>query len=700
MSFKNNLLIGFIIYGIVLISIVIFSIYNINKSNLEITNIDNAVQKYKEKKAFFNYQIKYIELKLKALKVSELFQRYIDTGIDEHIHMKDLFLAIAGSSSNIMQLRYIDVNGFEKIRVDRDKYDSKPFLVSQSRLQNKSHRYYFKDVIRKKNNEFWYSKIDLNIERGEIEKPIKPVLRVGTPIFKEDEKVGILIINIFMKELLEEFSKASLYDIYLIDKDGDFIAHPDSEQCWNKYLKNTYNIKNQFSSIAEKILANDRYKDKEIYTEKLNFSNNDLLKIIIKPKLFYMENRINKQFNDLLIVMFSVLILSIPFAFLFSKEPIRLKEELEQLNEQLKQREKFSNTVIESNKNAIIAINEKQLVTIFNKSAEEMFGYSKHEMLKKKSLHNIIPMHFIKQHKKSSSHFMTTKESVGVVGSRVELEGKHKDGRIFPIRISFGVEFEGDKIIVIANIEDITKDKKQQKEIRERDRLLQQQTKLAAMGEMIGSIAHQWRQPLNSLNVNIENLEFDYEDGLIDKEFLDKFIVHQTDTLQYMSKTIDNFRNFFRIDKQKANFSVKKAIENSINIQMSELNKHGISLSVHGEDIIINSFENEFQQAVMNLISNAKDAIIQSKQKDGAIDISLTDGKIIIRDNGGGIPAASIERIFEPYYTTKEQGKGTGMGLYMSKMIIENNMGGKISVLNSGDGACFIIDMERAYDIA
>ncbi|MCK5111897.1 MAG: hypothetical protein KAQ94_10295 [Arcobacteraceae bacterium] len=229
---------------------------------------------------------------------------------------------------------------------------------------------------------------------------------------------------------------------------------------------------------------------------------------------------------------------------------------------------------------------------------------------------------------------------------------------------------------------------KKSKEIEKR---LFQSEKMAAMGEMIGNIAHQWRQPLNALNVNIENLEFDYEDGIVNKEFLDKFIIEQTKTLHYMSKTIDDFRNFYRIDKEKVDFSIKKAIENSINIQTTELKKYGIIINIIGEDFTIYGFVNEFQQVIMNLISNTKDAIVETKQKNGQIDISLMDEKIIFKDNGGGIPDDIIKRIFEPYYTTKEQGKGTGMGLYMSKMIIEDNMGGKISVSNVDDGAEFII---------
>ena len=267
----------------------------------------------------------------------------------------------------------------------------------------------------------------------------------------------------------------------------------------------------------------------------------------------------------------------------------------------------------------------------------------------------------------------------------------NKLGKKIPVLIrckNLTIGREKFRFIVIV---DLTYIKKLEEESKKRDQILQHQSKLASMGEMIGSIAHQWRQPLNTLNVNIENLEYDYEDGVIDKEFLDKFITQQTDTLQYMSKTIDDFSNFFRIDKQKAPFSVKKAVEDSINIQLAELNEYDITLNIKGDDFIINGFENEFLQVMINLISNAIDAIIQNEQKDGLIEISLFNNSVIVTDNGGGIPSDIIERIFEPYYTTKEQGKGTGMGLYMSKMIIEDNMDGKISITNIDGGAKFTI---------
>jgi len=227
-----------------------------------------------------------------------------------------------------------------------------------------------------------------------------------------------------------------------------------------------------------------------------------------------------------------------------------------------------------------------------------------------------------------------------------------------------------------------------------KDLLMQEQTKLAEMGEMVGSIAHQWRQPLNALSINIQNLEDDFEEGLIDKIFIDNFIQKNTDIINFMSHTIDDFRNFFRIDKEKIDFSVLESIENVVNIQDAVLKNYNINLEIIGDDFIINGFKNEFSQVVMNLINNAKDALVENKIDDAKIVVELSNNKITIINNGVGIDEDIIDRIFEPYFTTKEQGKGTGMGLYMSKMIIENNMNGKIDVKNIDNGVSFEISLK------
>ena len=228
--------------------------------------------------------------------------------------------------------------------------------------------------------------------------------------------------------------------------------------------------------------------------------------------------------------------------------------------------------------------------------------------------------------------------------------------------------------------------------------LLIQKAKLSSMGEMMGAIAHQWRQPLNALNMNIQNLDDDFDEGLVNKAFIDKFIAKNRQTILFMSKTIDDFRNFFKIDKAKKEFSVLDAITETLSLQSAQFKNCNICVEVKGEDQRLYSFRGEFQQVILNIINNAKDAILGAKREEGKIDIVLEPKSITIEDNGGGIKAEILDRIFEPYFTTKDQGEGTGIGLYMSKMIVEKNMGWRLESCNTENGAKFTIFYEEGDD--
>ena len=228
-----------------------------------------------------------------------------------------------------------------------------------------------------------------------------------------------------------------------------------------------------------------------------------------------------------------------------------------------------------------------------------------------------------------------------------------------------------------------------EKEQESERQMLIQKSKLSSMGEMMGAIAHQWRQPLNALNINIQNLDDDCDEGLIDRAFIDEFIAKNKQIILFMSKTIDDFRNFFKIDKEKREFSALEAIYETIGLQIAQFTNHHIHVDVDGTDVLLFGFKGEFQQVILNIINNAKDTIIEQKINTGRIRIFLAPKEIIIENNGGNIPVEILERIFEPYYTTKTQ--GVGIGLYMSKVIIEKNMGWKLSVENVPNGVRFII---------
>lgn len=229
---------------------------------------------------------------------------------------------------------------------------------------------------------------------------------------------------------------------------------------------------------------------------------------------------------------------------------------------------------------------------------------------------------------------------------------------------------------------------------REKDHLLIQQSRLAAIGEMIGNIAHQWRQPINALTLLLANIKDAYKFNELDQDYLDKSVNTGQAIIQRMSTTIDDFRNFFRPNKEKVRFSVSEAVGDAMSILDAAFKNSGIAISVESsEDVMAYGFRNEYSQVLLNLLSNAKEAIQQQNAGDGVIHITISSKSghavVVIEDNAGGIPPDILSRIFDPYFTTKE--KGTGIGLYMSKMIIEHSMDGSIEVFNVEGGAKFVI---------
>jgi len=235
-------------------------------------------------------------------------------------------------------------------------------------------------------------------------------------------------------------------------------------------------------------------------------------------------------------------------------------------------------------------------------------------------------------------------------------------------------------------------------ESKHKDHMLAQQSKLASMGEMIGNIAHQWRQPLNALSLLLQKQQIFFERGLLTAESLEESVAKGTSLITKMSTTIDDFRDFFKPNKLKADFDIKDAIDGTLELIDASLYNQNILLDMNVEPgHIVHGYKNEFSQVVLNLINNAKDVLIASSNQEGKIIIrSFMQGKDIyieVADNAGGIREDVIGHIFEPYFTTKEEGKGTGIGLYMSKMIIEGNMHGKLTVRNNDDGAVFTISL-------
>ncbi len=233
--------------------------------------------------------------------------------------------------------------------------------------------------------------------------------------------------------------------------------------------------------------------------------------------------------------------------------------------------------------------------------------------------------------------------------------------------------------------------------------VLQQQAKMAAMGEMIGNIAHQWRQPLNSLSALNVLLGIKYKRGELSEEEMEKFQKKSNELIQSMSDTIDDFKNFFRPDKTKERFSVNEAIHNAIRFVSDSYLAHKIQIIFKEQSFIeVNSYKNELIQVLLNILNNSKDALVEHSIANPKVVISMLELEneviIEIQDNGGGVDETISDRIYEPYFTTKFKSEGTGIGLYMSKMIIERSMNGLLMSKNRGDGFLTIIRIGKEVD--
>jgi signal transduction histidine kinase len=233
---------------------------------------------------------------------------------------------------------------------------------------------------------------------------------------------------------------------------------------------------------------------------------------------------------------------------------------------------------------------------------------------------------------------------------------------------------------------------------REKDYLLSMQSRQAAMGEMVNNIAHQWRQPLFALELFIQDIKACHESGQLTTEYLDAVVARSVNAIRQMSQTIDDFMNFLKPNKVKVPFKPKEMVDKALSFMEWGAGRPTITFRCEeADEILITGHPNEYTQVLLNIFQNARDALAERRIATPMVHIRVfREGEravVTIADNAGGIAEEIIGKVFDPYFTTKEEGKGSGIGLYMSRMIIERNMNGRLSVGNTGEGAEFRIEV-------
>jgi signal transduction histidine kinase len=588
-TFKNKLLFTFLIYGCLLSVFTLIIIYTLSSYNIQHYSIDKAQLKAEEKIQTLHTHISDIQDILFAVNNSQTFKKFLNRK-ESYTNTQELFLNIASTSKNIMQLRYINKNGKEVIRIDRKNSSSLPQAIKKKQLQDKHKRYYFNSIMQLEKNQVWHSKIDLNIENGKIQEPFEAVFRVGIPVFNQQQKQGLLIVNIFMNDFLKSFVNSSSYHIYLIDKNGYFKAHRNIKKIWSQYKNYEYTLKDEFPEHYTEILFSKEYMGKYLYSKSIDLYDCQENTIVVQPTYFTIKEEISALTYQLLFIMAGLILFSFPLAVLFAKTPTKLKEEVDELNKSLEKR-------VHEKTYALIELNR----TLEQKVQEEVSKNTK------------------------------------------------------------------------------------------KDKLLYQQSKIAALGDMLGNIAHQWRQPLSVISSAASGMKVQKELNLLDDKNFHSVLDLILKNSEYLSQTIDDFRNFFKPNKAMVRFNLSLSIQEDLNILSSTLRNNHITVIANLEkEVYITGLKNELTQVHLNIISNAKDILLSVENKyltDKLIFVELTttlkEAIITIKDNGGGISEAILDRIFEPYFTTKHKSKGTGIGLFMSEEIISKHLKGSIEVANT-----------------
>jgi PAS domain S-box-containing protein len=412
--------------------------------------------------------------------------------------------------------------------------------------------------------------------------------------------------------------------------------------------------------------------------------------------------------------------------------------ERKQIEVSMKQSEEKFRTLFESASDALFIVNLEGLILDVNAIAYERLGYTREELL---SLHlsQLDPPSFaamIPERMKRLRQF-----------GRVAFESAHvrKDGSVMPVEINAKTMGLNGKPVIFSVIRDITERKQAEQALQEKtrqledltrnlekkveeeiairmknERMMMQQSKLAAMGEMLGAISHQWRQPLNVVGLIVQRIEDAHARGKLDSAYLAETVEKAMSQILHMSKAIEDFRGFYKPDKEKTLFDAMRAVGDVLSLVSAQLAADNIiyRLTCHTHertfeneaDIVfcsenaVEGFKNEFEHAILNLVNNARDAIIEKKARGGiaasergllSFDFYDANDRVIIKvsDNGGGIPPEAMGSIFDPYFTTKETSKGTGLGLYLSKVIVEDHMQGKLSADNTEGGVIFTIEL-------
>lgn len=513
------------------------------------------------------------------------------------------------------------------------------------------------------------------------------------PIFEGNEFLGLIEVITKMNSIAEDFKKQNLELVVLADKRfKEQIKKPFTKEFINDYYVSNYNAKNDLKKLIEKdiekyigikdyITINNYFITTYILKEKTTGENlgyfiifKDLNSIDLKDILEF-ENFIKLIGILVLTILLSLIILF----YLYNKTKYTdiLEKSVKKRTIELKELTKRYKQIFEESKAIKLIIDPQTFkITDANESALDFYGYSKDNFigLNVTKINNLDE----KSQNETINKVLNGEENIFYYKHKLA-NGLIKDVEIYasPIEI-------GDKVYIYSIIRDITSELEAKKELQEKEQLFYQKAKMASMGEMLENIAHQWRQPLSIISTAASGTKIKKEFDELDDNFLIESLDLIVKSANYLSHTIDDFRDFFNNSKNKEEFKLLEIIHNAI--KLSNIKNRAIDVELDCDDIKVLGYKNELIQVLLNIINNAKYALDEKEVEQKLIKIKLKkideNASITITDNGGGIEENKVHKVFEPYFTTKHKSQGTGIGLYMCEQIITKHFNGQISIHN------------------
>lgn len=359
--------------------------YNLDVRSIQTEVADKAGQELTRKHQELTSFVTRLERTVFSMRDSSALREYVrQPNETRREDVNQLFYAISNTNPSLMQVRYLDSTGMERVRVDWVAGKQTPDIISGADLQDKSHRYYFLESAQVPVNSYWYSRLDLNVERKKIEIPHKPVIRIASPVYVDQQFSGVVLVNVHAKEFLENFKESTIFHIALVDRDGQYLTHYLDGLSWSRYLQTGHTLQDDFPNEVAKILhgtpGNAVAFVDSVYAASLgDLLTKDQAHILFFPKEQAVHGMKTERRKAMLIVIVIILLLSIPLSIVISRIPTKLNEKISSQNKKLKE---YVNLIDQNIVTATTSVTG--IITAVSSAFSRLSGYSKDELIGQK----------------------------------------------------------------------------------------------------------------------------------------------------------------------------------------------------------------------------------------------------------------------------------------------------------------------------